>query len=374
MTGTSFRDQPEVLAGVGRFVGVVRDAGVPAGPDRVHELVRALAELGPGGLYWAGRFTLCASPEDLARYDAVWRSLTGALDRDRRPAPRVPVLRRVAGPDGADGGPDPDGDRDGVEQVVPARASAEEVLRHRDLAELTGPERAEVRRLLALLAPAAPVRVARRLRRAPAGRVDPARTLRAMLRGLGEPARLARRRRRHRPRRLVLLLDISGSMAPYADALLRFGFAAVRARPDRTEVFTIGTRLTRLTPALRVRDPEAALRAAGAQVPDWRGGTRLGAALTDYLRRYGHRGMARRAVVVVCSDGWERGDPARLGAAMGWLSRLAHLVVWVTPHAARPGFAPTAAGLAAALPHVDRLVAGHSLAALAALTDLIRRS
>jgi uncharacterized protein with von Willebrand factor type A (vWA) domain len=162
-------------------------------------------------------------------------------------------------------------------------------------------------------------------------------------------------------------------MAPYADALLRFGFAAVRVRPNSTEVFTIGTRLTRITAALRQPDPDAALRAAGEQVPDWRGGTRLGSALTAFLRRFGHRGMARRAVVVVCSDGWECGDPAGLAAAMAWLSRLAYRVVWVTPHAARPGFAPTAAGLAAALPYVDRLVAGHSLAALTDLAAELQR-
>jgi hypothetical protein len=363
----------DLLGGVHRFVRAVRQAGVVVAPDRVPQLVRALDELGPGGLYWAGRLTLCASPDDLARYDAVWRELAG------RPAgagsARGPATRRVAalfGVDGAPAGPEPDG-QGRAELVVAARASADEVLRHRDLAGLTGQERAEVWRLLALLAPAAPLRTARRHRRAPAGRVDPPRTLRAMLRGLGEPARLARHRPRRRPRRLVLLLDVSGSMSPYAEALLRFGFAAVRVRPASTEVFTIGTRLTRITPALRLRDPEAAVRAAGAQVPDWRGGTRLGAALTGYLRAFGHRGMARRAVVVVCSDGWECGDPAQLAAAMAWLARLAHRVVWVTPHAARPGFAPTAAGLAAALPYLDRLVAGHSLAALAALVELIRR-
>jgi len=362
-------------AGVLGFVGAVRSAGVPVPPDRVHAMVRAVTELGPGGLYWAGRLTLCASPDDTARYDAVWRALTAGPDPPGRRPPPAPTARRVAAPFGVDGQPGrpPDPGPAGGELAVAARASAEEVLRHRDLATLTGPERAEVRALLALLAPAVPLRVARRRRRAPAGSVDPSRTFRAMLRGLGEPARLARRRPRRRPRRLVLLLDVSGSMAPYADALLRFGYAAVRVRPASTEVFTIGTRLTRVTPALRQPDPDAAVRAAGALVPDWRGGTRLGAALTAYLREFGHRGMARRAVVVVCSDGWETGEPAGLAAAMAWLARLAHRVVWVTPHAGRPGFAPTTAGLAAALPYVDQLVAGHSLAALADLAAALRR-
>jgi uncharacterized protein with von Willebrand factor type A (vWA) domain len=353
------------------FVTVVRRAGVPVAPDRVPALLSALDALGPGGLYWAGRLTLCGGPDDIRRYDQAWRALTGERPADRRAQPPVPFARRrVVAP--FTGGPAATGE-ESAELAVAARASAAERLRHRDLAGLTDAERVEVRRLLALLAPATPVRSSRRHRHAPGGRVDPRRTLRAMLRGLGEPARLARRRPARRPRRLVLLLDVSGSMAAYADALLRFGFAAVRVRPASTEVFTVGTRLTRVTPALRRSDPDAAVREAGALVPDWRGGTRLGSALSVFLREFGHRGMARQAVVVVCSDGWETGDPAQLGAAMGWLSRLAHRVVWVTPHAARPGFAPAAGGLAAALPHLDRLLAGHSLGALAELADVIRQ-
>jgi uncharacterized protein len=346
------------------FVAAVRRAGVPASPDRVQAMLVALDALGAGGLYWAGRLTLCGSPEDLRRYDALW------LQRDRRTPPVPYARRRVAAPFGTDGGAEqPDGES---RLGVAARASASEMLRHRDLATLTDEERAEVRRLLALLAPAVPVRASRRPRRAPSGRVDARRTIRTMLRGLGEPARLARHRQGSRPRRLVLLLDVSGSMAPYADALLRFAHAAIRVRPAHTEAFTVGTRLTRVTAALRRRDPDAAVREAGGQVPDWRGGTRLGSALSAYLRAYGHRGMARGAVVVICSDGWECGDVAELRRAVAWLSRLAHRMYWVTPHAGRADFAPTVAGLAAAGPYVDRLVAGHSLAALTELAALIR--
>jgi uncharacterized protein len=348
-----------------RFVAAVRRAGVPVAPDRVPALLGALDALGIGGLYWAGRLTLCGGPEDIRRYDAAWRGLTGGPGEPDVRRPPVPPRRRLVLADGGEG-----------DEAAPAaglRASATEVLRHRDLATLTGVERSEVRRMLALLAPAIPMRPTRRRRRAPAGRVDANRTLRAMLRGLGEPARLARHRPGVRPRRLVLLLDVSGSMTPYADGLLRFAHAAVRVRPAGTEVFTIGTRLTRITAALRLADPDAALREAGGQVPDWRGGTRLGAALSGFLREYGHRGMARRAVVVVCSDGWECGDVAQLRSAAAWLSRLAYRVIWVTPHAGRPDFAPTAAGLAAVQPYLDHLVAGHSAAALAELADLLRR-
>lgn len=366
-------DQGDPLVWLHRFVVALRRAGVPVAPDRLPVLARALDALGPGELYWAGRLTLCGTPEDLARYEAVWRSLTGAPGRGS-PRPRVPAVRRAVPLLAEPARPGEGREPDQPPAVVAARASTEEVLRHRDLAGLTDPERAEVHRLLAVLAPATPLRRSRRHHRAPAGRVDAHRTMRAMLRSLGEPVRLARRRPGRRPRRLVMLLDVSGSMAPYADGLLRFGHAAVRVRPASTEVFTIGTRLTRVTDALRLRDPDAAVRAAGARVLDWKGGTRLGEALGAYLRQFGHRGMARRAVVLVCSDGWESGDPARLAAAMAWLARLAHRVIWVSPHVDRPGFAPTAAGLAAALPYCDRLVAGHSLAALTELADLLHHS
>jgi uncharacterized protein with von Willebrand factor type A (vWA) domain len=235
-------------------------------------------------------------------------------------------------------------------------------------------ERDEVRSLLALLAPGTAARPSRRFRPARSGGLDRARTVREMLRRAGEPTRLARRTRRDKPRRLVLLLDVSGSMAPYADALLRFGHAAVRRRPTQTEVFTLGTRLTRVTRALRHRDPDAALRAAGAAIPDWHGGTRLAESLRAFLDRWGRRGTARGAVVVLCSDGWERGDPAPLAEQVAGLSRLAYRLVWVNPHRGKPGYVPLAGGMAAALPYLDDFVAGHSLAALQELVRVIARA
>ena len=354
-----------MIAAVQRFVDAVRAAGVPVAPDRVPALLQALDALGPTELYWAGRLTLCGSREEIRRYDALWTA------RPQRPA-RPHQKRRLTAQLTADPTDGATGDAAG-EVAVAAQASATDLLRHRDLATLTDEERAEVRRLLAMLAPAVSLRRSRRYRGGSGHRVDARRTIRSMLRGLGEPARLARRRPATRPRRLVLLLDISGSMAPYADSLLRFAHAAVRVRPAHTEAFTVGTRLTRITGALRQRDPDAAVGAAGQLVPDWRGGTRLGGALTSFLREYGHRGMARGAVVVICSDGWECGDLAELRQAMAWLSRLAHRTLWVTPHAGRAGFAPTVGGLAAAVPYLDELVAGHSLAALDTLADRMRR-
>jgi uncharacterized protein with von Willebrand factor type A (vWA) domain len=224
---------------------------------------------------------------------------------------------------------------------------------------------------VALLAPATAPRRSRRYGPARQGTVDAHRTVRAALRQEGEPVRLARRTRRTRPRRLVLLLDVSGSMAPYADTLLRFAHAAVRRRPTLTEVFTVGTRLTRITRALRYRDPDAALRAASATISDWHGGTRLAEGLRAFLDRWGQRGAARGAVVVVFSDGWEFGDPGALAAQLARLSRLAYRLVWVNPHRGKAGYAPLAAGMAAALPYLDEFVAGHSLATLAELVDVI---
>ena len=192
-----------------------------------------------------------------------------------------------------------------------------------------------------------------------------------MLRHGGEASRLQPAAAPARPRRLVLLIDVSGSMAPYADALLRFAHAASRCRPAGTEMFTVGTRLTRVTRELRLRDPDAALAAAGRAMPDWSGGTRLGDVLKAFLDRWGQRGVARGAVVVLCSDGWERGDPAELGQQLARLARLAHRVVWVNPHKGRDGFAPVTGGMLAALPHIDDLVAGHSFAALEELADVI---
>ncbi|MGW2898328.1 vWA domain-containing protein, partial [Streptomyces sp. NPDC001212] len=200
--------------------------------------------------------------------------------------------------------------------------------------------------------------------------VDPHRTVRELLRLGGEPARLRRHAREERPRRVVLLVDVSGSMGPYADALLRFAHAAARGR--RTEVFTIGTRLTRVTRELSHRDPDLAMAAVAEAVPDWRGGTRLGELLREFLDRWGQRGMARGAVVVLLSDGWERGDPRLLAAQMRRLHRLAHRVIWSNPRKARPGYAPLAAGMAAALPSVDDFVEGHSLAALERLAAVVQ--
>jgi uncharacterized protein with von Willebrand factor type A (vWA) domain len=365
-------DPLRVMVGLGRALG---SAGLRVGPDRVAEAVRAAAALDPtrrADLYWAGRLTLCANPDDLPKYDAIFAALTAGEMPRMRPRPQhlvraVPVALAVP-----DAGASEEETEDGVETVLRSAASTVETLRHKDVTTLGAAERATLDRALAALSLPGEGRPSRRRRPSPhPGTVDPRRTVRALLRSGGEPVRPRWTRRSVRPRPVVLLVDVSGSMSGYADVLLRFAHAATRRRGARTEVFTLGTRLTRVTREMAGPDPERAMAAVAAAVPDWSGGTRLGALLREFLDRWGQRGAARGAVVVIMSDGWERDDPAVLGAQMRRLSLLAHRVVWCNPRAARPGFAPLAGGLAAALPHVDDFVSGHSLAALERLARVV---
>jgi uncharacterized protein with von Willebrand factor type A (vWA) domain len=217
---------------------------------------------------------------------------------------------------------------------------------------------------------ATPARRTRRARRSRHGeRLDVRATLRASRRTGGDPVRHVRRRRVRRPRPLVVLCDISGSMEPYSRAFLQFLHGAVGAAD--AEAFVFATRLTRLTRALRGRQPDLALARAADAAPDWSGGTRIGAALGRFNDGHGRRGMARGAVVVIVSDGWDRGDPALLAREMERLRRLAYRIVWVNPRKAAPGFVPAVGGMAAALPHCDAFVAGHSLAALGEVIEEI---
>jgi uncharacterized protein with von Willebrand factor type A (vWA) domain len=248
------------------------------------------------------------------------------------------------------------------------------VLRHKDFAAYTHDEHAEARQLMDDLRLAGALRRTRRMRPAARdrGRPDVRRTVRRALRSGGEAVDRAFVAPSQRPRRVVLLCDISGSMEPYARALLRFVHAAV-AGGRRVEAFALGTRLTRLTRELTTRDPDEAIRRVSDAVPDWSGGTRLGEGLRAFNDQWGSAGMARGAVVVILSDGWDRGGPELLGAEMARLHRVAHRVIWVNPLKASPGYAPLAQGMAAALPHVDAFVEGHSLAALEELTRELSR-
>jgi uncharacterized protein with von Willebrand factor type A (vWA) domain len=368
------RGADEVLLG---FTRALRAAGVAVTQDRAQGFLAAASVLGVGdrrATYLAGRATLCSGPDDLDGYDHVFHAFFDARDGLPRTRPAPPSAASVSQlpVDDADGAGEVSD-----EDTLRAMASAAEVLRHRDVAGLSPAEKQRLAGMFATLRPRPPVRRTARHQRWHRGQVDASRTLRASLRRMGEPAEIAWRRRGARPRRVVLLVDVSGSMSGYADALLRLAhrFTQVaRETGGSVETFTVGTRLTHLTRAMRVRDPGRALVAAGETVPDWSGGTRLGETLRFFLDRWGQRGMARGAVVVVFSDGWERGDPALLGEQMARLRRVAHRVVWVNPHRGKAGYEPVQQGVVAALPHCDDFVAGHSLATFAELVEVVSRA
>ncbi|WP_191278260.1 vWA domain-containing protein [Nocardioides flavus (ex Wang et al. 2016)] len=366
----------EVLLG---FTRALRAAGVAVTQDRAHAFLAAVAEVGADdrqATYWAGRATLCGSPDDLARHDqvfAAWFDARDGLPRARpRESPRPSPAHLLPDAEGAGGGTD-----EGDDDLVRARASEAEVLKHRDVASLDAAEKRRLASMFVRLSLRPPVRRTARHRRWHRGGLDASRTLRNSLRHLGEPGEIAWRRRGTRPRRVVLLVDVSGSMSPYADALLRLAHRltqSARTVGGTVETFTVGTRLTHVTRALRSPDADRVIVAAGEVVPDWSGGTRLGETLRVFLDRWGQRGMARGAVVVVFSDGWERGDAAMLGEQMARLQRVAHRVVWVNPHRGKAGYEPLQSGVVAALPHCDHFLAGHSLATFADLTEVISRA
>jgi len=373
---TTLHDADEVFLG---FTRALRAAGVPVTQDRAHGFLAAVATVGADdrqATYWAGRATLCGSPDDLARHDevfAAWFDPRDGLPRaQQREASRASTAHLLPEAEGAGGAGETE-----EEDLVRAMASEAEVLQHRDVATLDAAEKRRLAAMFVRLSLRPPVRRTARHRRWHRGDLDASRTLRNSLRHLGEPGEIAWRRRGTRPRRVVLLVDVSGSMTPYADALLRLAHRLTRSARmsgGTVETFTVGTRLTHVTRAFGTPDADRAIVAAGEVVPDWSGGTRLGETLRVFLDRWGQRGMARGAVVVVFSDGWERGDAGLLGEQMERLQRVAHRVVWVNPHRGKAGYEPLQGGVVAALPHCDDFLAGHSLATFADLTEVIARA
>lgn len=363
----------------------LRARGLAVGTGRILTFIRGVAELGLTDrttLYWAGRVSMVAGPNDIEVYDEVFdgwfRGLaqTGDpessfelnLPAEEEPDLQIPELtdeqddqaitRAAASWRGAEDGDPID---DAEESTLRLVASAVEVLRSKSFASMDEAERERVAALIRQLKVSVPSERVRRTRPAPKGAVfDLRRTLRRSLRTQGEPFDRAWRTRRRRVRPLVLILDVSGSMAPYSRALLQFGYAAMAAG-RRVEVFCFGTRLTRVTRVLRTRDPDRAMHEIGRQVADWEGGTRIGESLKSLLDGWSQRAALRGAVVVLCSDGLERGDPELLRAQMARLHRLAHMVVWANPLKGSPRYEPLARGMAAALPSVDVFLSGHNL-------------
>jgi uncharacterized protein len=384
-------DAPDLAGVAARFANLLHAAGVAVAPDRAGRWATAVRLARPATtneLYWLGRVTLTLDPNEIAVYDAVfasvYRGLTDVADsrgdtnaapiprlepgRDRPPAGAPDVDARTAGAPRPSplGTTDDSLDDDAAARpsARPAPATADELLRRRDFADCTPEELVHLRRIVAAMQIAPPMRASRRHRRHHLGRaVDRRDTMRHARRTGGQPFVLRMRRPSERRRRVVLIADVSGSMEAYGRAYLYLLHGSVKAL--RAETFVFATRLTRLTRRLRVStaDPQQVLRAAVADVDDWAGGTRIGESLRAFNDGWGRRGLARGAVVVIVSDGWESGDPALLGEQMARLRRMAHRVIWVNPRAKSADYQPLAGGMAAALPFVDRLTSGHSFEA-----------
>jgi uncharacterized protein len=378
----------------GRLGDRLHAAGVPVTPERSGRFAAALALGFPtttAALYWQARVTLLSDRSQVETFDRVFGQVFGGFvdpAEHRGQATDVEPSHLRAGDRRPSGGaerpaataplplPDPyatsgTGDGEDARETVLAAMSSEERLRQKDFAALTPEEHLQLRTLLARLSLAPPPRRSRRqVRHRRGARMDLRATLARAHRTGGDPVTTIRRRHRTRPRRLVLLCDVSGSMEPYARAYLQLLHSAVGGA--RAEAFVFATRLTRLTRALETRQPDLALERAGRTAPDWSGGTRIGAAVKAFTDGYGRRGMARGAVVVIVSDGWERDDPTLLGREMERLARLAHRIVWVNPRRSSPRYEPLVGGMAAALPHVDAFVSGHSVAALDEVVAAIR--
>ncbi|HEX6022509.1 MAG TPA: VWA domain-containing protein [Solirubrobacter sp.] len=371
-------DLPPLVAGFGRRL---HDAGLPVTPERAARFAEALKLTNPVArtrLYWIARATLLSDISQRPAFDRVFAEVFGT----RAPEVQAPEGEAREASDDARPGTPREGESgigapgagrgerevESQEAPVPVLASDEELLRSKRFDALEPDELAALYRLMTRLEIATPKRRTRRSQKARRGEhIDLRRTLRGSLRTGGHPIRLARKRRRIQPRRIVMLCDISGSMEPYSRAYLQF----LTIAGHDAEAFVFATRLTRITRALATKSPERAIRRAAAAAPDWSSGTRIGEALRTFNDRHGRRGMARGAVIVILSDGWERGEPELVGREMERLSRLAYRIIWVNPRVSAANFVPRAGGMAAALPHCDALVSGHSLDALAEVIDAI---
>ena len=373
-------DQAPFAAVLASFAAELRSAGLAVGTGDVLTYCTAMSTLDPADLvdlYWAGRATLVTRKDSIPAYDATFRRffLGGGgpvrelLTLKAQVTTQAEAVLEVPATDPAGDGPQQD------EATLGLMASDAEALRHKSFTACTPEELAALRRIMARIRLTPPRRRTRRTATAAAGRSpDLRRMARDSMRMHGEPPELSWRRRKVKLRPLILILDVSGSMADYSRNLLQFAYSAQRAAAgaSRVEVFCFGTRLTRVTRALDRRRPDDALQQAAAAVFDWEGGTRIGTSLDTFVRDWGRRGLARGGIVVICSDGLDRGDPAVLATAMDRLSRLCYRVVWMNPHKGdRPDFRPSTLGMMVAAPHVDLMLSGHDLASLEELATLL---
>lgn len=358
------------------FGRALRSKGLSVGSGDILTYCAAMAPLDPTDLvdlYWAGRTTMIVRREDLPVYDEVFRAFFLASDSPVQKMLKIKA-QAAAEAEAAFDVPaaEPSGKEQEEETLLGLMASNVETLKHRSFGECSDEELAAIRRIMARIKFTPPKRRTRRTRTSSDGRKpDMRRTIRESMRTNGEMVELYWRRRRVRLRPLILILDVSGSMSDYSRALLQFAYSAKRAS-QKVEVFCFGTRLTQVTKPLQTRKPDEALARASKLVVDWEGGTRIGDSIDKFVRTWGRRGMCRGGVVVICSDGLDRGDPELLSDSMERLSRLCHNIVWMNPHKGNNAdYQPTTVGMLAAEPHIDVLLSGHDLSSLEELAKLL---
>lgn len=368
--------QPLLAGRIARFAERLRAATLPADAHAVLLFTRSLAELRsitPESIYWAGRLCFVKRLEHLEIYEREFI----AFMRESQDEPIDTVDSDEDQTEPAMGGepttasdaPLPEGDDDASVEIT--AASPVQILRSKSFSEVSADEAAQLKRLVAQIRTVPPRRTTRRTRTAPSGEMlDLGRMLRESVRTEGDPVRRRYQQRTKENRRLVFLLDVSGSMKAYSRSLLQFAYALRRSH-GATEVFCFGTSLTRVTRQLDAPDLDRALRATGLAIPDWEGGTRISDSLKEFIDRWGRRGLARGAVIVMCSDGLERGDPQELAHQMARLRRLANSIVWLNPLKGAAGYEPLARGMSAALPYIDTFMPGHNLASLEELSGVL---
>ncbi|CAB5065515.1 unannotated protein [freshwater metagenome] len=361
------------------FGDELRDAGIAVGTGDAMTYVEAVSLLNPadlGDVYWAGRGTLVSRRDLIPTYDRVFKSFF--LDVETQGDSELKTMMRATTSTAATlevPSPDPgEGEESNEEEAqLGYMASGAQVWRNKAFAACTDQELATIRRIVSDIKLTPPRRRTRRTITAKNGpRLDPRRMARETMRSHGDPTRLFRQKRRLRIRPLVFILDVSGSMSDYSRNLLQFAYSARRAA-DKVEVFCFGTRLTRITRSLDRRKPDDALNLAATAVFDWDGGTRIGQSLDQFIKRWGRRGLSRGSIVVICSDGLDRGDPALLESAMEKLSRLSHRIVWMNPHKGDvKNFRPNSLGMMVADPFIDEIFSGHNLASLEQFAEKLR--
>lgn len=361
------------------FGDELRDAGIAVGTGDAMTYVQAVSLLNPadlGDVYWAGRGTLVSRRDLIPTYDRVFKSFF--LDVETQGDSELKAMMRATTSTAATlevPSPDPgEGEESNEEEAqLGYMASGAQVWRNKAFAACTDQELATIRRIVSDIKLTPPRRRTRRTITAKNGpRLDPRRMARETMRSHGDPTRLFRQKRRLRIRPLVFILDVSGSMSDYSRNLLQFAYSARRAA-DKVEVFCFGTRLTRITRSLDRRKPDDALNLAATAVFDWDGGTRIGQSLDQFIKRWGRRGLSRGSIVVICSDGLDRGDPALLESAMEKLSRLSHRIVWMNPHKGDvKDFRPNSLGMMVADPFIDEIFSGHNLASLEQFAEKLR--